>query len=346
MDRMMPKVTIAILSWNRLHYLRATLESARHCIRYPNLEWIVVDNMSIEPGLREYLDSADWLERVIYKKQTHAEAMNQVVATATGEYLIIWPEDVQFVIEGDWMADVVELFQNNADIGSVCLDYMRKVTINGLLRPQWIKNWRLIKKEIGSFGLGFRRGREICSSRGLKAFTFGWQKPGICGSGIPSITPTRVWRELGPWRPTVSSGTQSVDSSLGAEEDMVYRFFDRGRPLQGAALWTPVAADIITDPLGCKAKVRGNYRYGIYMPPPEPPYYYKITSENFIRHNSSLDPINFTEGVTPLGFTIPCDVNGDRCKYHFNPSVIFDIANDTEVRDPLRLVESDGFVRS
>jgi hypothetical protein len=39
-----PRVTFGLLSWNRLHYLRATLESARRCLQYPNLEWIVVDN--------------------------------------------------------------------------------------------------------------------------------------------------------------------------------------------------------------------------------------------------------------------------------------------------------------
>ena len=343
---MLPRITIAILSWNRLHYLRATLESARRCIHYPNIEWIVVDNMSIEPGLRDYLDSLDWLDHLVYKKQTHAEAMNQIVEMATGEYLVIWPEDVQFVIEGDWMADVVELLQQNTDIGSVCLDYMRKVTIDSLLRPKWIKNWRLIKKEISSFGLSFRRGREIYSSSGLKAFTFGWQKPGICGSGIPSITPIQVWRDLGPWKTTVPDGTQSVDSSLGAEEDMVYRFFNRNRHLQGAALWAPVAADIITDPLGCKAKVRGNYRYGVYMPPPVPPYYYQIHSEDIRHPNSSSDPTNFSDGVKPLGFAIPHDAHGDRCKYHFNPSVIFDIVNDAEVREPLKFLKSDGFVRN
>jgi glycosyltransferase involved in cell wall biosynthesis len=322
------------------------LESARRCIHYPNLEWIIVDNMSIEPGLRDYLESLSWIDRLVYKKQTHAEAMNQIVEMATGEYLVIWPEDVQFVIEGNWMADVVELLNKNPDIGSVCLDYMRTVTIDELLRPNWLKNWRLIKKEIMSFGFSFRRRREIYSSRGLKAFTFGWQKPGICGSGIPSITPIQIWRELGPWKTTVSVGTQSVDSSLGAEEDMVYRFFNDKMPLQGAALWMPVAADIITDPLGCKAKVRGNYRYGVYVPPPEPPYYYEIISENVNQQNLSSDPTNFTEGVKPLGFTIPVDGRGDRSKHQFNPSIIFDIVNDAEVQNPLRLVESDGFVRS
>ena len=98
--------------------------------------------------------------------------------------------------------------------------------------------------------------------------------------------------------------------------------------------------------MGCKAKVRGDYRYGVYMPAPEPPYYYEIDPRGVSPQNLSSDPINFTEGVKPLGFTIPYDGHGDRSKCHFNSSVIFDIANGVEVRYPLTLVESDGFIRN
>ena len=142
---MNPVVTVGILSWNRLHYLRATLESARRCIHYPNIEWIVVDNMSEEPGLREYLDKQNWIDHVVYKRQTHAQAMNQIVDMATGEYLVLWPEDVQFVVEGEWMTELVDILRANDDIGSVCLDYMRKVTIEKLFHPKLLSNWRLLK---------------------------------------------------------------------------------------------------------------------------------------------------------------------------------------------------------
>ena len=93
-----PLVTIGVLSWNRFHYLRATIESARRCIQYPNIEWIVSDNESEEPGLREYLESLNWIDHKIFKRQTHADAMNQIVAMAKGEYLILWPEDIQFTV--------------------------------------------------------------------------------------------------------------------------------------------------------------------------------------------------------------------------------------------------------
>src|SRR5207237_240864 len=43
-------VTIGVVSYNRLHYLRALMESARECVRYPDVQWIVVDGNSVEPG--------------------------------------------------------------------------------------------------------------------------------------------------------------------------------------------------------------------------------------------------------------------------------------------------------
>jgi glycosyltransferase involved in cell wall biosynthesis len=91
-----------VLSWNRLHYLRATLASVRRCLRYPELEWIVSDNESTEPDLRERIESCDGVSHRIFKSQAHAEAMNRIVDLAGREYLILWPDDVQLVVEQEW----------------------------------------------------------------------------------------------------------------------------------------------------------------------------------------------------------------------------------------------------
>ena len=126
--------------------------------------------------------------------------------------------------------------------------------------------------------------------------------PGICGSGIPSITRTQVWRDLGPWRTVMGGDCSIIDSSLGAEDDMVLRFYNSRRPLQSAFLITPVAADIITDPTGCKAKVRGQFRYGVYMPPPDGIFYYRIRDITEFSSYTGDMPIDFTSGVQPIGF--------------------------------------------
>jgi len=333
----LPRITIAILSWNRLHYLKATLESAKECIQYPNIEWIVLDNDSTEIGLRDYINGLDWVDHKLFKSQTHAEAMNEMVEIARGKYILIWPEDVQFTVRGDWMRDVVEVMESNKFIGSMCLDYMRKATVENIFNSKLWDNRRKVINEIYHYGFRFRKRKELVSSRGFKIFTFGWMKQGICGSGIPSLTRTSIWKELGPWRVCGSREQVGlIDSSLGAEDDMVKRFYKWKVPLQGAIPLIPVAADIITDPSGCKAKVRGHLRYGVYMPPPDGLYYYKIKS---LGELSKLDfslPLNFTDAVDPLGFSIPLDNFGDRKKSAINTTVVYDLQSYKEVKFPLQ----------
>jgi len=64
-----PLVTIGVVSYNRLLYLRAMLESARECVEYPNLQWVVVDSGSTEPGLREYLEGIGFLDELEFLEQ-------------------------------------------------------------------------------------------------------------------------------------------------------------------------------------------------------------------------------------------------------------------------------------
>jgi hypothetical protein len=329
-----PRVTIAILSFNRLHYLRATLESARACIEYPNLEWIVSDNESEEPGLRAYIEGCEFVQHKLFKRQTHAAAMNEIVERASGELLLLWPEDMQFVVKGDWLQDLAEILMRHPDVGSLMLDYQRRVTLERLLRPSR-RNWRSLLRELVRYRGRIRVARALESSRGTRARTVGHLIQGVCGSGIPSLTRTAVWRRLGPWREAGAAGGL-VDSSRGAEDDMVARFFQSRLRLQTALLEVPVAADIITDPTGCKAKVRGRYRYGVYMPPPEPPFYYRIREWSELRSHAGPLPLSFSEGVRPLGFTIPVDAKGDRLKSSLNPSVVFDIERGQPVAYPLR----------
>ena len=331
-----PRVTLAFLSWNRMHYLKSTLLSARECIRYPNLQWIVSDNNSDEPGLRPWLEAQDWLDTVIFKTQSHAEAMNEMLDLTEGDYVLIWPEDVQFTLRGDWMSDMVDMLRTRQDLGSLCIDYARRATLREIARPSPLKYRDRFLDEIWRYGPRFRRSRVLRSPGGMKYLTFGWIKSGVCGSGIPSLTRTALWRELGPWRMTGSrENVGLIDSSLGAEDDMVRRFYAMRRPIQGAMPFVPVAADIVTDPLGCKAKVRGRYRYGVYMPPQQGDHYYRIRDYGTLAGYDGPLPMDFGQGVEALGFDIPVDRDGDRLKGSFNPSVKFDMEAGAYVPYPL-----------
>ena len=317
-----PRVTVAILSWNRLHYLRATAESARRCLRHPELEWIISDNESVEPGLRDYISSLDWVEHKWFKTQTHAEAMNEIVARATGKYLLLWPEDVQFVVEGDWLTRLVSALEENAWIGSVGLNFLRRKTnlrLHGSLQTTDILP---ILGELRRRPLGFRFPQTLGSLK-----TFGWRLPGVIGSGIPSLTRLDHWKTLGPWRTRTS--TTLIDSSLGAEDDMIVRFQRSGQKWQQAALMKPVAADIINDELGCKAKVRGGKRYGRYAPP-DGDFYYEILSEEDLPAGESGLPLSFENWVRPVGFRLPLDADGNMLKASMNTSVVSEILPATK----------------
>lgn len=333
---MQPLVTIAFLSWNRLHYLKATLESAHRCIQYPNIEWIVSDNESEEAGLRAYLDGIPWLTRRIYKRQSHGDAMNQIVSEARGEFLLLWPEDMQFIVAGPWLGDMVAIMDEHPQIGCIAIDALRKQTLRRLFARRYDVLPRL--KELYWYRTGFRRSFECASRGGFRLRALGWRASGISGAGISSLTRTSLWRTLGPWKTGRGSSTGLIDSSGGAEEYMFDRFHLSRLPLQTAVCYVPVAADIITDPLGCKAKVRGPYRYGVYMPAPAPDgLYYRIRDLKEFDGAARRIPLSFADMVDPVGFHIPTDAQGDRLKYPLNTSVVFDIRNNCEVKYPLCL---------
>ncbi len=317
-----PSVTVAFLSWNRLHYLRSTLESARRCMRGTEIEWIISDNASEEPGLEDYLSSCDWATHLWSKKQTHADAMNEIVSRASGRYLLIWPDDMQFVVEGDWLPRLVETLDQNSEIGSVGLNFLRRKTIRRLFGPFGagdvvplladLRRWR------------WRRPRRIAGPEPLH--TAGWRRPGVVASGIPSLTRTDYWRSLGPWSMRPAGTTKLLDSSLGAEDLMIETFQQSGHSWQQAAMLRPVAADIINDDLGCKAKVRGGSRYGVYTPPAKGEFYYEIMAESALAADDAGFPLCFEDHVKPIGFQLPLDEFGDLRKASLNESVVATIS--------------------
>ncbi len=312
-----PVLTVAVLSWNRLHYLKATLLSAKRCIRHPRIEWIVSDNASQEPGLREFVESLDWVDHKWSKIQSHAAAMNEIVERAQGDYVLLWPEDVQFVVEGDWMERLLGTLDRHPEIGSVGLNFLRRKTYQRLTAPPRLGEWKLLLSEMVRRRTGFRRNRRI--SEEIDLYAFGWRLPGIVGSGIPSLTRRDYWRRLGPWKTKNPGTAKLIDSSLGAEDDMIQRYETSGQRWQQAMLMKPVAADIINDDIGCKAKVRAGKRYGLYRPPVGD-FYYEVLREQELPGEENGLPLSFEKSVRPIGFQLPLDEKGDLLKASMNMS--------------------------
>lgn len=329
----LPRVTFGLISCNRLHYLRATLESARRCIQYPNLQWIVIDNASTEPELRDYLQSRDWIDELILREhrspQTeHAAAMNEIIQRAQGEFVFIWPEDVQFIVEGNWLVDIIELMQRHPWIGSVGLNYLRKMTYAYSFSWRPFLDTKSVLRYIKYRGLGLARQQLVRSNRGYGLRSFGWMRPGVVGSGIPSLTRTKVWHDLGGWHAerATSGSNRLSDSSGGAENNMERRYFRSALRLQQATPIIPVAADIVNDAIGAKAKVRGHQRYGTYTPPTTGQFYYQILpQQHFDFAAQSTMPLAFEDYVQPIGFTLPLDEQGNLRKAAINKASVVDL---------------------
>lgn len=321
-----PLVTIGVISFNRLHYLRALLDSARECIRYPNLQWIVVDGGSREPGLREYLTEHPLLDKVAFTESgLLAEAMNRMVELTDGSCLMMLPDRVQFIARGDWMDDLVELATHHGDVGNINFDAQRRRTLERDFGPIRVRGRRV------PFTSQARFGRTLTTASGREFLGYGRSAPGVNTGGI-AFCRREIWHTLGPWRTTMDIQLTN-DAGLGTETEMLERHAASGRRLERFLMRVPVLAPIVTDPRGTTAKIRmGNRRYGHYMAPPDGRFYYEIDElSDLERRYGGVRPAPSLEQlVNPVGFTLPLDPDGHMLKR----SVINDDEPYTLVDEP------------
>lgn len=300
-----PLVTIGVLSYNRLHYLRALMASALESVGYPRVQWILVDGGSVEPGLREYIEALDFLDHASFEPCTQAEALNSIVELAEGEFLMLLPEDVQFIARGPWLADMVEI-ASRPEVGHVQFDAQRRQT----LRRHFSERPLLVGGKRVPFV--HARPRVLRSSSGRRFLGYGGLRDPIGAAGHVTFTRTELRRRLGPWR--TRERHHPRDSGLGAEQDMIDRYERTGMQLEAFLMTVPAVADVVTDPRGTKARIRqGNRRYGRYAPPPEgSELYYRIREPEELDELARRKPAPaFEDVVEPCGFELPLDERGN-----------------------------------
>jgi glycosyltransferase involved in cell wall biosynthesis len=115
MEKKWPLISVCILSFNRLDYLKKALGSFMDTCTYPNLEYVVVDNGSVGE-VREYLDSLSYIDKKIYNKENMGMgfAMNQARHEAAGEYFFNLENDWLFFYRSDWMERGIMMFEKDA----------------------------------------------------------------------------------------------------------------------------------------------------------------------------------------------------------------------------------------
>jgi hypothetical protein len=294
-----PRLSVGILSNNRLHYLRALVESFVACNGSDDIEFILVDNASAEPGLQDYIASLSFFAHRIVEACPMADALNRVVALAAADVLLILPDDTQFILRGvPWIETGLNLLARQPQIGTITFDAQRRATLR-----RYFGGWR-----------GWLARKYHDPSSGLTLRSYGRQRPGISGAGINSLTRKQVWQQLGPWRARKELET-FMDSGMGSEADMLLRYRQKRLRLERCILPVPAAADILTDPGGFPAKVRDGRRLGRYFPPPNGQFYYELVDSEQASRLARIEPLPaFEDAVRPLGFDLPLDGHGELIK--------------------------------
>ena len=116
-----PLVSVIVPTKDKLELLRPCVESVLKRTRYQAFELIVVDNDSVEPRTRRYLDdlAGSGQVRVLsYPRPYNYSAINNhAVRNATGSFVCLLNNDTE-VIEPDWLCEMMR-YAVRTEIGAV-----------------------------------------------------------------------------------------------------------------------------------------------------------------------------------------------------------------------------------
>jgi len=290
-------------------------------VTYPNCEWIVVDNASTESGLKDYLKSEKLIDKLILRDKRspsteHMDALNIITEQANGDFIVILSDDVQF-IRKNWEQSLINVLLQDESITSVSLSALRRVTINKLFLDFTLRKFLFMARDLKYFKK-VRFQKKIKINQEL-FHSFGYMRDPIDGVGMQVFSRLKLWRGLGKWEAELKFNPH--DSSSGGEENMLKRALREGISGHMITPHYPVLATIVTDSIGLNARVRGEYRYGEYFPPPSGCLYYEILQgpiDQFVKVNI---PLNFEDIVRPLGYELPLDKKGSLIKEGVNMSI-------------------------
>jgi glycosyltransferase involved in cell wall biosynthesis len=288
------KITFGIVNYNRLFYLKSCAESLMASVEdyHDDIQFICVDDNSVEPGTKEYLEhlkTKNWLiinqedRRNNEKSSIHgnvehidpwAEAVNLIYENATGDLIAPLQGDMQF-IRKNWLEDYVQLYKNNSDVFAAMFDAQRRIR----LERSSFDN----KKNAGKNTFAVESNRRIPGA-------------GDC------FYDKQTLKAIGGWHP--GKKTNAEDLFRG----MIERKY--GEKKKVYVPWLPVAVAIYTDPRGTNGRVRGNRRYGDYWQAKDD-FYYQWLDEKTVKINTNR-PSSIEEVTKPNGdWLLPIDEYGN-----------------------------------
>ena len=299
----LPKVTFGIVNCNRLHYLKASLESLLLCTAdYTNKEIMIIDNASIEKNTSEYLDEKEKQGIKIFRRKERdpanefSIALNTIVENSTGKYVCLLQGDTQFVIKGGWLKEYVTYFEKYGEfIGGITFDAQRRVRLDSS------KFYAFNEKDFKTkFPIAVDINRNPVSGAGKTMYS------------------KSLLEKIYPW-PTTSNN-QTIADATGGSEDIIRKrvnnLIANNEIVKPYACMPkfPVSISIYTDIRGTNARIRGNRLYGDYWPGKINNMYYEIFEYEDITSNNKFKNkiISIEDIAKPLGdWKLPLDPNGN-----------------------------------
>jgi hypothetical protein len=319
-----PLVTFGIVNCNRLFYLKSCFETLYEATNdYPNREFIVVDNASVEEGTEEYLNSLESRGVNVIRQPERdpsnefAKGVNLICRLAKGKYICPLQGDMQFTANHQWLQAYVDFYEENYDnVGCIIFDAQRSIT-------------NFSHKEAFSTQLG---------TSDFK-FVFNSARSPISGAGDVMYS-RKVIELIYPWNESNLShegGQDSETAMLQKVQSIMTQL--NWRPISAAPM-IPVSAAIYTDARGTNARIRGNRRYGDYWAPKDGIHYYLPFETEVLLNKLPCAAFSFPHGIEaiahPNGWEAPIDDRGSWLKNPIRPETALksdyvDLIETTEV---------------
>ena len=308
MTEKLPKVTFGFVNCNRLHYLKSCVESLLYCTEdYPNKEFIIIDNASIEEGTEEFLLEKESQGFIVIRQPKRdpanefAKALNIIAEKATGDFVCPLQSDMQFILKSGWLRKYVEFYSKHINnIGCMIFDAQRKIT-NNRRKPYGLFNDTVLHNNDYNFVVDVNRNPILGAAD--------------CMFSKKVIDLIKPWDEKNDKH---EGGGDSETKMLQKAQQLIQQ---NNLRLYAVAPMIPPAAAIYTDPRGTNARVRNNRRYGVYFAPKQGFTYYKIHEYGNLvkKFNDEKIPVGLEQIVETIGYPKPVDQHGNWLKNPINP---------------------------
>ena len=320
MNKLSEKVNllIGITACNRLLYSKAMLKSIQIFKdlyqEQISTRVIYVDNGTTEPGAKEYLDSCETIDEVVYRPERDPsndewKGKNEILSRVN--YKLPWstskPDQVICFLQDD-----SQLVNPHAFAASV-IDFALSNQIH-----QSIHIIRKVSVENNVFPNSGAQTSPITNSKY-------WQMRNI-HLGTTGLFHPELFQKIGNY--PVDLKEKTVDGFTSAEDAMSAKAQQAGLLQFMFCPHVPSFAAVWNDPRGMHAIVRGENRLGHYLPPfGTDGLYYEMTSlEEHEKLVQQERPVSFTDMCRGIGWDYARDPNGDLLKYDTknNMSVLYD----------------------